>query len=169
MTPPDTAATDCSFMDEALSEARLAAEAGEVPVGAVAVHDGRIIARARNRVEEARDATCHAEMELLRRCAAELGDWRMENVDFFVTKEPCAMCAGALVNARVRRVVYGVPDPRSGACGSALNITGFPGMLWQVEAAGGVRAEEARSILQEFFRRVRTRSTQKDAQEKCSS
>ncbi len=158
MTPPDTAAADCAFMDEALKEARSAAEAGEVPVGAVAVWEGRIIARARNRVEEALDATCHAEMELLRRCAAERGDWRMEDVDVFVTKEPCAMCAGAMVNARVRRVVYGVPDPRSGACGSALNITGFPGMLWQVEAAGGVRESEARTILQDFFRQVRARS-----------
>ena len=154
MTPSDTAAADGAFMEEALSEARLAAAAGEVPVGAVAVLDGRIIARARNRVEEALDATCHAEMELLHRCAAELGDWRMENVDFFVTKEPCAMCAGAMVNARVRRVVYGVSDPRSGACGSALNVTGFPGMLWQVESVGGIKSEEARALLQDFFRQV---------------
>jgi len=145
------------LMGEALAEAARAAASGEVPVGAVAVCGDEIIARAANCVEARHDATCHAEIELLKRCAAVRGDWRMEDVEFFVTKEPCAMCAGALVNARVKRIVYGMADPRSGGCGSALDITGFPGMLWQVEAAGGVRAEECAGLVKDFFRRVRDR------------
>ena len=143
------------FMGEALAEAHLAAEAGEVPVGAVAVCGGRIIARAGNRVEACKDATCHAEVELLKQCAAVRGDWRMEDVEIYVTKEPCAMCAGAMVNSRVRRVVFGLPDPRSGCCGSALDITGFSGMLWQVEVCGGVRSEECMALMKSFFRKVR--------------
>ena len=142
-------------MGEALAEARLAAEAGEVPVGAVAVCGGKIIARARNRVEAAGDATYHAEIELLKQCAQVRGDWRMEDVEIYVTKEPCAMCAGAMVNARVKRVIFGLPDPRSGCCGSALDVAGFPGMLWQVEACGGVRQEECLEVMRSFFRKVR--------------
>ena len=130
---------------------------GEVPVGAVAVSGGVVIGRAANQVEMLKDATAHAEMLVLSVAAAGRGDWRMEDVTVYVTKEPCAMCAGALVNARVRRVVYGLEDPRSGACGSALNVTGFPGMLWQVETQGGVLAEESRALIQEFFRRARSR------------
>ena len=145
------------LMGEALAEARSAARAGEVPVGAVAVCGDEIIARAANRVEAQKDATCHAEIELLRLVAARRGDWRMEDVEFFVTKEPCAMCAGALVNARVKRVVFGMADPRSGGCGSALDITGFPGMLWRVPVTGGVRAEECAEVMRDFFRRVRER------------
>ena len=148
---------DEDFMREALAEARAAAARGEVPVGAVVVVGDAIVARAGNGVEAAKDATCHAEIEVLRRCAAVRGDWRMEDVELFVTKEPCAMCAGAMVNARVRRVVYALPDPRSGGCGSALDVTGFPGMLWQVEAVGGVLAEEAKEVMQAFFRDVRSR------------
>lgn len=147
--------SDADFMGEALAEARLAAEAGEVPVGAVAVCGGKIIARARNRVEAAGDATCHAEIELLKLCAQVRGDWRMEDVEIYVTKEPCAMCAGAMVNARVKRVIFGLPDPRSGCCGSALDVAGFPGMLWQVEACGGVRQEECLEVMRSFFRKVR--------------
>ena len=145
------------LMGEALSEAARAGESGEVPIGAVAVCGGEIIARAANCVEARHDATCHAEMEILRQCAARRGDWRMEDVEVFVTKEPCAMCAGALVNARVKRVVFGMADPRSGGCGSALDITGFPGMLWQVEAVGGVREAECSDLVKTFFRRVRER------------
>ncbi len=144
-----------AFMSAAMEEALAAAEAGEVPIGAVAVRNGEIIARARNRVEEQKDATCHAEVELLRRCASLLGDWRMDEVDIYVTKEPCAMCAGAMVNAHVRKVFFALPDPRSGACGSALDVTGFPGMLWNVPAEGGFMAERSLEIIQDFFRKVR--------------
>ena len=143
------------FMGEALAEAQLAAEAGEVPVGAVAVWHGQIIARARNRVEAGKDATCHAEVELLKQCAAFRGDWRMEDVEIYVTKEPCAMCAGAMVNARVRRVIFGLSDPRSGAAGGALDVTGFPGMLHQVEVKTGVLADECGRIMKQFFQSVR--------------
>ena len=157
---------DEGFMREALAEAEAAAARGEVPVGAVAVAGDAIIARAGNRVEAALDASCHAEIEVLRQCAAVRGDWRMEDVEIFVTKEPCAMCAGAMVNARVRRVVFGLPDPRSGCCGSALDVTGFPGMLWQVEAVGGVLAEESRRIMQDFFRQVRERRSKPERPER---
>ena len=143
------------FMLAALKEAAAAAARGEVPIGAVAVLDGKIIAGAGNRVEERKSVTAHAEVELLHLLEEHFQDWRMENVTVYVTKEPCAMCAGALVNARVKRLVYGLPDPRSGCCGSALDVAGFPGMLWQVEACGGVRQEECLEVMRSFFRKVR--------------
>lgn len=143
------------FMRAALAEAELAAAEGEVPIGAVAVRDGKIIASARNRVETAGTATAHAEFELLRAAEAAVGGRRMDEVDFYVTKEPCPMCAGMLVNARVRRVVFGVADPHGGGCGGALDITGHPGMLWHVAVAGGVLADECRELLERFFRAAR--------------
>lgn len=147
--------TDETFMAAALRLAENAAEDGEVPVGAVAVRDGVIIAKAWNQVEMLKDATAHAEMLALSAAAAAIGDWRMDNVDVYVTKEPCAMCAGAMVNSRVRRVVFGMADPRSGAAGSALDVTGFKGMLHNVEAKGGVLELECRQLMQDFFKRVR--------------
>lgn len=149
-------------MLRALAEAQNAFAAGEVPVGAVAVLGTKIVGRAYNQVESLKDATAHAEILALTQAAAALGDWRMEEVELFVTKEPCAMCAGACVNARVKRVVYGLPDPRSGACGSsALDVTGFPGMLWNVEVKGGVLADECGALIKEFFRQVRERKNAK--------
>ena len=148
-------------MLRALAEAERAFAAGEVPVGAVAVHGTRIIGRAYNQVETLQDATAHAEILALTQAAAALGDWRMDEVELFVTKEPCAMCAGACVNSRLKRVVYGLADPRSGACGSALNVTGFPGMLWQVEVKGGVLSEECGALVKEFFRQVREKKLNK--------
>jgi len=144
------------FMRMALRQAQLAADAGEIPVGAVAVCDNKVVARAYNQVELLQDATAHAEILALTQASAALRDWRLEKIDLYVTKEPCAMCAGALVNARVRRVIYGMPDPRSGAAGSALDVTGFAGMLHQVEVTAGVLAEDCKAVMQEFFRRVRT-------------
>lgn len=146
---------DAHFMRLALREAEFAATAEEVPVGAVAVRDGVVLARAHNQVEQLKDATAHAEMIVLTQAAAAIGDWRLDAVTVYVTKEPCAMCAGAMVNARLRRVVFGAADPRSGAAGSALDITGFAGMLHQVEVCGGVLAEESLGLLQQFFRRRR--------------
>lgn len=152
------------FMLRALAEAQNAFAAGEVPVGAVAVLGTKIVGRAYNQVESLKDATAHAEILALTQAAAALGDWRMEEVELFVTKEPCAMCAGACVNARVKRVVYGLPDPRSGACGSsALDVTGFPGMLWNVEVKGGVLADECGALIKEFFRQVRERKNTKSS------
>jgi tRNA(adenine34) deaminase len=147
---------DEHFMLKALRQAELAFAAGEVPVGAIAVKDNCIIARAYNQVEMLHDATAHAEILAITGAANALNDWRLEEVDIYVTKEPCAMCAGAMVNSRVRRVIYGMSDPRSGACGSALDVTGFKGMLWNVEVKSGVLEFECRDIIQRFFKRVRT-------------
>ena len=145
------------FMREALRLAEIAAAADEVPIGAVAVKDGEILARAWNQVEQRKDATAHAELLALTAASEAVGDWRLDGVTLYVTKEPCAMCAGALVNTRVDRVVYGMADPRSGCAGSALDITGFPGMLHQVRVTGGVLEEECRSVIRAFFARVRKR------------
>jgi tRNA(adenine34) deaminase len=139
----------------ALREAECAFAAGEVPVGAVAVCAGTVLARAHNQVEQLKDATAHAEMIVLTQAAAAIGDWRLDTVTVYVTKEPCAMCAGAMVNARLRRVVFGAADPRSGAAGTALDVTGFAGMLHQVEVTAGVLAEDCLALLQSFFRRLR--------------
>lgn len=144
---------DETFMTEARREAALAAEAGEIPVGAVAVVDGVIIGRSHNSVERDCNAASHAEMNLLRELSILRGDWRMEDVTIYVTKEPCPMCSGAMINSRVAKVVYGMPDPRSG--GEALNIFNHPGVLWQVKVVGGVLAEECLADFQGFFRRVR--------------
>ena len=149
------AETDEFFMRKALEYAVKAAEAGEVPIGAVAVLDGRIIGGAGNCVEQKKSALAHAEILTMEAAAETIGDWRLEGVTVYVTKEPCAMCAGAMVNARVARVVFGLHDPRSGCAGGALDITGFSGMLHQVQTTGGVLEEECRSIIQEFFRKVR--------------
>ena len=147
--------TDEYFMRAAMREAEKAELNHEVPVGAVAVRDGMIVARAWNQVELLKDATAHAEILTLTALSALLGDWRMDGVTIYVTKEPCAMCAGALVNARVERLVYGFADPRSGCCGSALDITGFSGMLHHVKVTGGVLELECAEQFREFFRKVR--------------
>lgn len=148
------------FMREALREAEAAGAAGEVPIGAVAVCSGRIVARARNRVEEHGSVTGHAEIELLRALERSTGDWRMDSFDVFVTKEPCPMCAGALVNARVRRIVFGVGDPAFGGCGGAVDIPGLPGALWHPEVIPGVLAEESLERIRSFFREARRRAKQ---------
>jgi tRNA(adenine34) deaminase len=143
---------DEHFMRLALRQAENAAASGEVPVGAVAVKDGRVLAKAYNQVEMLKDATAHAEMLVITQAAAALGDWRLENVEIFVTKEPCAMCAGAMINSRVERVIFGMPDTRSGAAGSALDVTGFEGMLHRVKVRSGVLGLECKSLIQGFFR-----------------
>lgn len=146
---------DEHFMRMALREAEKAERAGEVPVGAVAVKNGVIIAKAWNQVEMLRDATAHAEVLLISSLSSVLEDWRLEDVDIYVTKEPCAMCAGAMVNSRVKRVIFGMHDPRSGAAGSALDVTGFKGMLHNVEVMGGILEDECKALMQEFFRKLR--------------
>ena len=151
-----SAADDERFMREALALAREAALAGEVPVGAVAVLDGRVVAAGRNRVEELHSVSAHAEFEVVRQLEARRGDWRMSDVDLYVTKEPCPMCAGMLVNCRVRRIVFGVADPAGGGCGGALDVTGCPTLLWRPEVSGGILAEDARRLLREFFRTRRS-------------
>lgn len=146
---------DEHFMEEALRQARKAVAKGEVPVGAVLVVEGKIVTRAHNQVEELKDATAHAEMLAVTAAAGELDGWRLTEATVYVTKEPCPMCAGALVLSRVKRVVYGATDPRMGAAGGAMNLLQFAGMNHQCEVTGGVRAEECRDLLKEFFQAKR--------------
>lgn len=143
------------YMRMALRQAECAENQGEVPIGAIAVKDGEIIGRSYNQVEMLKDATAHAEILVITQAEAAIENWRLDGVTIYVTKEPCAMCAGAMVNARVERVVYGLPDSRSGAAGSALDITGFPGMLHNVSTTPGVLEEECKEIIQRFFKSVR--------------
>jgi tRNA(adenine34) deaminase len=144
-------------MDEALRQARKAAAKGEVPVGAVLVVEGRVVAKAHNQVEELKDATAHAEMLVVTTAAGETGEWRLNEATVYVTKEPCPMCAGAMSLSRVKRVVYGAADPKMGAAGGALNLLQFEGMNHRCEVRGGVRAEECRELLRDFFQRQRAK------------
>jgi len=149
--------SDHYFIGEALRQAVRAYEAGEVPVGAVIVHEARIIARAFNQVELLKDATAHAEMLSITQAEQALGDWRLNECTLYVTKEPCPMCAGAIVHARVNRVVFGIGDPKAGAAGGALNLLQYPGFNHQCQITPGVRADECRSLLQTFFAEQRAR------------
>ena len=148
-------ATDRHFMAEALAEARRALALGEVPIGAVAVYEGRIIARAHNLRETAHDPTAHAEILVLREAGRLLGDWRLEGVTLYVTLEPCPMCAGAIVLARIPRLVYGAPDPKAGAAGTLMNLVQHDRLNHRVEVRPGVLAEASRDLLRGFFRRLR--------------
>ena len=138
-------------MAQALEEAAQAAEVGEVPVGAVVTHRGQVIARAHNRRELDGDPTAHAEILALRDAAEQLGDWRLEGCTLYVTLEPCFMCAGAVVNARVERLVCGATDPKAGAVGSLANVPADTRLNHQPEITSGVRAEACGRILKEFF------------------
>ena len=152
LSPGTSPTADAEFMRRALREAQKADLQGEVPVGAVVVWDEKIIARGYNRPLALSDPSAHAEILALRRAAKKLGNYRLKGCDLYVTIEPCAMCAGAIIQARLRRVVYGAPDPKAGACGSALDVLNHPKVNHQVEVVSGVLAEECASILQEFFR-----------------
>ena len=150
--------SDSYFMSEALRQALRAWAAEEVPVGAVIVHEGRIIARACNQVETLKDATAHAEMLAITQAESVIGDWRLHECDLFVTKEPCAMCAGAIVHVRLRRIVFGCPSPKDGAAGSVLNIVQHPQLNHRCEVTSGVRHDECAAMLQAFFRERRPAS-----------
>jgi len=143
------------FMREALRQAQKAHAANEVPVGAVIVRDGRIIARAYNQVELLKDATAHAEMLALTAAEATVGDWRLTDCHVYVTKEPCAMCAGALVHTRIQRVIFGCADPSAGAAGSMINLLQMPAFNHRCEITSGVLQKECAAILQDFFRKRR--------------
>jgi tRNA(adenine34) deaminase len=145
--------TDEHFMREALRQAQKAYDADEVPVGAVVVRAGKIIARAYNQVELLKDATAHAEMLAL--AEAAVGDWRLTDCDLYVTKEPCPMCAGALVHTRIRRVIFGCTDPSAGAAGSVINLLQMPALNHLCEITPGVLQKECAAILQDFFRKRR--------------
>ncbi len=138
-------------MREALRQARRAFAADEVPVGAVIVREGTIIARAWNQVELLKDATAHAEMLAITQAEAEVGDWRLTDCDLYVTKEPCPMCAGAIVHARLRRVVFGCPDAKGGAAGGLLNLLQMPQLNHRSEITPGILAHDCAGLLKEFF------------------
>ena len=150
--------SDHYFMGEALRQALRAREAGEVPVGAVVARAGRIVARAFNQVELLKDATAHAEMLALTQAEEAAGDWRLTDCTLYVTKEPCPMCAGAVVHVRLARVVFGAPDEKAGAAGSALNLLQFPTLNHRCEITRGVRDAECRALLREFFARQRKKT-----------
>ena len=143
--------SDQFFMGEALRQARQALRADEVPVGAVIACEGQIIARAWNQVETLRDATAHAEMLAITQAEGALGEWRLTDCDLYVTKEPCPMCAGALVHARVRRVIFGCASPKDGAAGSLMNLLQDARLNHRCEITSGVRMEECRHLLRSFF------------------
>ena len=143
--------SDARFMEAALEEARAAAQRGEVPVGAIVVLDETIVARAGNRTIADCDPTAHAEMVALRAAAAAAGNYRLLGAAIYVTIEPCAMCAGAMIQARVARLVYGADDPKAGAVRSCFSILGNAQLNHQVEITSGILKEEAASLLREFF------------------
>jgi tRNA(adenine34) deaminase len=145
------------FMRAALREAEAAFEEDEVPVGAVIVHDGKVIGRGHNQREMLSDPTAHAEMIAITQAAAALETWRLEGATLYVTLEPCVMCAGALVNARIASVVFGAFDSKAGACGSLYDVGIDPRLNHRFEAQGGVLADECGALLQAFFARKRSK------------
>jgi tRNA(adenine34) deaminase len=153
--------SDLAFMQAALDEARLAAEAGEVPIGAVVVREGadgaEIVARGQNRVLRDLDPTAHAEIVALRAAAVALGNYRLLGCTLYVTLEPCAMCAGAMIHARLDRLVYAAADPKAGACGSVLAVLNHPQLNHQMAVERGILADEAAELLRGFFRERRER------------
>src|SRR5262245_12501545 len=156
--------SDHFFMGEALRQAARAYEAEETPVGAVIVREGRIIARAFNQVELLKDATAHAEMLALTQAEEAVGDWRLTDCTLYVTKEPCPMCAGAVVHVRLQRIVFGASDPKGGAAGSALNLLQFPSLNHRCEITSGVREPECRALLRNFFAEQRNAEQKGGAQ-----
>ena len=147
--------SDTYFMGQALRQARKAEQQNEVPIGAVIVRAEQIIARSWNQVETLKDATAHAEMLAITQAEEAVGDWRLTECDLYVTKEPCPMCAGAIVNARLRRVIFGCPDPKTGAAGGMINLLQMPPLNHRCEITSGVLQAECRDLLQGFFRAKR--------------
>ena len=151
--------SDEYFMRDAIRQAVKAYEADEVPVGAVIVRNGRVIARAWNQVEMLNDATAHAEMLALTAAESAVGDWRLTDCTLYATKEPCPMCAGAIVHCRLARVVFGAPDPKCGAAGGAMNLLQFPSLNHECDISPGIMEPDCRSLLQTFFEKKRKPST----------
>ena len=154
MTPAliPTLTPDELYLTEALAQARAAELAGEVPVGAVIVRDGVVLARGTNRVIRDSDPTAHAEIVALRLAARALGNYRLEACDLYTTLEPCSMCAGAILHARIRRLVFAAPDPKAGACGTVLTVLNHPRLNHRVEVVSGLLASESSVLLTSFFR-----------------
>jgi tRNA(adenine34) deaminase len=149
------AITDEEAMQAALAEARLAQEAGEVPIGAVVVHQGKIIGRGQNSLLRNLDPTAHAEIIAMRDAAKAIGNYRLVGCTLYVTLEPCAMCAGAMIHARLNRMVYATADPKAGACGSVLAVLNHPQLNHQMQVEQGIAAEESAEMLRAFFRERR--------------
>jgi tRNA(adenine34) deaminase len=147
---------ETEFMREALAEAQTAAEVGEVPIGAVAVIGGEIVGRGQNRLLRDVDPTAHAEMVAMRAAARAISNYRLIECELFVTLEPCAMCAGAMIHARLKRLIYGASDPKAGAAGSVLEVVNHPRLNHQMLVTSGVLDEECGQLLREFFRQRRT-------------
>jgi tRNA(adenine34) deaminase len=146
---------DREAMEAALAEARLAAEAGEVPIGAVVVRAGEIVARGQNSVIRTNDPTAHAEIVALRAAAETIGNYRLNGCRLYVTLEPCAMCAGAMIHARIDRLVYAAADPKAGACGSVLEVVNHPRLNHQIVVEQGILGDESSELLRWFFRERR--------------
>jgi len=149
------------FMKEALKEARKAYKKGEIPIGAVIVRENRIIARGHNEKEFKIDATFHAEISAIRKASKKLGSWRLNDCDMYVTLEPCAMCAGALIQARVGRLYIGATDPKAGAVGSVINVLSVEKFNHKVDVTYGILEQECSNILKEFFRELREMKSSK--------
>ncbi len=147
--------SDGEAMEAALGEARDAAAAGEVPIGAVVVREGAIVGRGQNRVLRDNDPTAHAEIVAMREAAAALGNYRLNGCTLYVTLEPCAMCAGAMIHARIERLVYAAADPKAGAAGSVLSVLNHPRLNHQMVIEQGILAEESGELLRRFFRERR--------------
>jgi tRNA(adenine34) deaminase len=154
MTEPTTMAstTDEGYLRAAIDEALAAERDGEVPVGAVVVYEGAIVGRGNNRVLRDNDPTAHAEIVAMRAAGQALGNYRLENCTLYVTLEPCAMCAGAILHARIKRLVYAATDPKAGACGSVLSVMNHPQLNHKAEVEAGLLAEECGALLTNFFR-----------------
>ena len=154
--PSELLRDDRYFMAHAFNEAVEAWKEDEVPVGAVIVRNGEIIASAHNRTVGTKDPTAHAEMLAITQAANFIGDWRLNDCTLYVTKEPCPMCAGMLINARVKRVVFGAGDPACGGMGGAFDLNQIPGLLWHCEVTSGVLSEQCLEIIRNFFRKRRS-------------
>lgn len=149
--------TEKDWMAAAIKEAQLAEALGEVPIGAVVVHDGQIIGRGHNMREKFQDATYHAEVLAIMEACQNLGSWRLEDCDLYVTLEPCIMCSGAIINSRIRRVIYAAPDPKAGAVDSLYHLLADDRLNHQVEVKSGVLEEKCAKMLRDFFRAIRKR------------
>ena len=153
------------YMTLALKQAAIAYHKKEVPIGAIIVHNNEVIGRAYNQVETLKDATAHAEILAITQAASKLENWRLTDCTLYVTKEPCPMCAGALVNSRIKKVVFGLPDSKGGGCGGAFNINNHDGLLHKVEVESGVRADDCQAMIQSFFKERRDERKDKKNQD----
>ena len=146
------------WMNEAIREAEKAYNAGEVPVGAVIITDGRVIGKGHNQVELLNDATAHAEMIAITAASTTVSSWRLENTILYTTLEPCVMCSGAIQNSRISKVVYGADDSKYGACGSVYNLLQDPKASWHVDMVSGILEDKCKAMMSSFFRKLRTHS-----------